>query len=110
MTTWLCKPQAADGPPLAPDERGCGHRWTDKIQPLICPECLNPRTEIVVAEPAAALANITEASDLLQELARTVGGYDNRLLLSADLNVLRVTLRAFCDQARASLDRATSRR
>jgi rubrerythrin len=32
---------------MAPEMRGCGHTWTDALQPLICPQCLNPRTHIV---------------------------------------------------------------
>jgi hypothetical protein len=36
---------------MAPEMRGCGHIWTDAIQPLICPECLNTHTHIKRVRP-----------------------------------------------------------
>ena len=45
---WRCVPQSMQPgtPVMAPEMRGCGQVWTDKSQPLICPECLNPQTRI----------------------------------------------------------------
>jgi len=45
---WQCARQSESGPPLAPEARGCGHIWTapEHPPPLICPECLNTRTQI----------------------------------------------------------------
>lgn len=40
------------------------------------------------------------------DLARNVGGFDDSLLTTSDLNVLRATLREWRDQARAILDKA----
>lgn len=45
----------------------------------------------------------------LLDLAKNVGGFDDSLLLSADLNVLRGALREYRDQARASLPPADRR-
>ena len=39
--------------------------------------------------------------DKLTDLARNIAGFDDGLLLSADLNLLRSTLSEFRDQARA---------
>ena len=49
MKRWRCVPQSMrPGTPVkAPETRGCGHVWTDPMQPLICPNCLNSHTEIV---------------------------------------------------------------
>ena len=44
------------------------------------------------------------AADLV-DLARNVAGMDDRVLLSADVHMLRATLREFRDQARAALDK-----
>lgn len=44
---WLCKPREFnDELPMDPTMRGCGHIWSDSTQPLICPQCLNPLTQI----------------------------------------------------------------
>lgn len=45
---------------------------------------------------------VVEAMDLV----RNVGGFDDSLLVTSDLNLLRATLREWRDQARAILDAA----
>lgn len=52
-------------------------------------------------------ANLIAATPELLDLAHNVGGFDDGLLLSADLNLIRSTLREWRDQARAALDKAT---
>lgn len=43
---WICAQAHESGLPMNPPMRGCGHIWADGTQPLICPECLNPCTQI----------------------------------------------------------------
>ena len=52
---------------------------------------------------------IVAAPDLL-DIARNVAGFDDGLLKSADLNLIRATLREWRDEARAAIRRATERK
>ena len=54
-----------------------------------------------------ANARLIAAAPELEDFARNVAGFDDRLLVSADLNILRATLREFRDQARAAIAKAT---
>lgn len=63
---------------------------------------------IADAIEAADARLIAAAPDFL-DLARNVGGFDDGLLKSADLNVLRAALTEYRDQARAALDKAEGR-
>jgi hypothetical protein len=49
---WSCVRQT--GRTVAPDVRGCGNVWTDQMEPMICPNCLNPSTEIKIVRGASA--------------------------------------------------------
>lgn len=56
--------------------------------------------------PAEANAHLITSAPDLYDVALNVGGFDDSLLQSADLNLLRATLLEFRDQARAALAKA----
>jgi hypothetical protein len=55
----------------------------------------------------AADARLIAAAPDMLDLARNVGGFDDSLLASADLNVIRAALCEWRDQARAVIAKAT---
>jgi hypothetical protein len=60
--------------------------------------------DAAAADDAKEFARLEARIADLEDLARNVGGFDDGLLHSADLNLLRATLREFRDEARKLLD------
>lgn len=58
-------------------------------------------------EAAIANARLIAAAPDLADLARNVAAFDDALLKSADLNVIRAALHEFREQARAAIAKAT---
>lgn len=56
--------------------------------------------------PAGKMLADRRGYEALVDLALNVGGFDDGLLKSADLNMIRFVLREYRDQARAALDLA----
>jgi hypothetical protein len=50
------------------------------------------------------IANLKATNHALTDLAKNVAGFDDSLLLSADVNLLRATLREFREHARSVLE------
>ena len=58
---------------------------------------------------STANAHLVAAAPDMLDFAQNVGGFDDRLLLSADLNMIRATLREWRDEARAAIAKAEGR-
>lgn len=79
--------------------------WTEDMRP-VAGLCSMGTAPADIDPEAQANARLIAAAPELLDLARNIGGFDDGLLLSADLNMYRAVLREFREQARAAIAQA----
>lgn len=68
--------------------------------------CTITGTALANAKKAEANARLIAAAPDILDLARNVGGFDDALLKSTDINVIRAAMIEWRDQARAAIAKA----